>query len=355
MVLLATAIATVVMISMLGMSVDFGRIFIAKSELQAFADSAAIAAAILLDGTTEGIADALTAVRLSQNRWNFGTATVRDPITEFARDLSGPWVTAPSSAAGYRFARVTTQVTAGLFFLPVAVRETSMLVKARAVAAQVPKTNFREGLFPFSPFAHSPAGPNFGLVPGQSYTLRWPANPTLGNGNNGNNSNVCPGDRTQAVLDMATAMGGEERGYIENTSADIIRQTIVADYQSVVRSVGDLIDMTGGAKQSQLDSLEARIAQDSDVTATDYCRYVEANRGNGRRIVACPINDGGTPLGVNHRIVGIGAFFLYRTGQYGSGGNQAWCAEYIGPWVQGSNRKGVGDATSSAFVVRLVE
>ena len=58
--------------------------------------------------------------------------------------------------------------------------------------------------------------------------------------------------------------------------------------QSIFRSVGDLVGRTGGAKQSQLDSLYTRIKQDTDTTSTTYSSYT----GNGRRIIAAPINDG---------------------------------------------------------------
>jgi hypothetical protein len=113
------------------------------------------------------------------------------------------------------------------------------------------------------------------------------------------------------------------------------------------------VDFTGGAKQSQLDSLHDRIDQDTDNVSTTYAQYVTRNTGNGRRIVACPINDGGTPVGSNQRVVGFGAFFLKRTGEYNNGGNQAWCAEYVGAWVQGSRRK--GSQLGGTYVVRLVE
>ncbi|HBY60210.1 MAG TPA: hypothetical protein DEH78_10330, partial [Solibacterales bacterium] len=117
---------------------------------------------------------------------------------------------------------------------------------------------------------------------------------------------------------------GSERGYIEESSANNIRLTIEEDYQTIQRGIGDIVTMTGGAKQSQLDSLEDRIAQDTNTTAATYADYIASGTGNRRRIIAAPINDGGSPMGSNNRIVGIGAFFLRPTNQYGNGGNQAW-------------------------------
>jgi len=349
-VLVLTAVSAIALVGALGLTVDLGRMYITKSEAQSFADSAAIAAALELDGTTAGMTDAKNAVAANLNRWNFSTQAFTGTTTAFATALAGPWVTTPSPATSYRFAAVTATANVKLLFLPIVVSTDSTNVIARAVGAQVPKTQFREGLFPFSPYAHNLTAPDFGLVTGHDYTLRWPANPKLGNG-----SNVCPGDQTSGTVALADAAGGSERGFIEDTSASLIRSTIVDDYQSITRVVGDLVAMTGGAKQSELTSLQYRISQDSDSSSQTYAEYLSNAHGNSRRIIAAPINDGGTPAGSNNRIVGIGAFFLKQTGDYGNGGGQAWCAEYIGAWVQGSGKKGVGDGVNGAFVVRLAQ
>lgn len=352
-ILVTTAVSAVALIAMVGFSVDLGRVYIAKSEAQVFADSAALAAAAQLDGSLAGIADARAAVAANGNKWHFNSRPFSTVTVEFAQNIGGPWVASPDPATGYRFVRVAPEINVNLMFLPVVVPNWQQLVRAKAVAAQVPKTQFREALFPFSPFARSNVGPYFGLTPGTLYTLRWASNPTLKPGQG--NSNVCEGDRSQAIVDLAQAMGGSERGFIEETSASNIRATVVDDYQTVFRSVGDLVQFTGGAKQTILDALTTRILQDTDSQSLTFAQYLNRGTGNGRRIVACPLNDGGNPPGVNHRIVGIGAFFLQRTGEYGNGGNQTWCAEYIGAWVQGSRKKGVGDNVNGAFVVRLVE
>lgn len=354
-ILVGISVSAIALAAMLGVSVDIGRMFIAKSEAQAFADSASIAAALKLDGTQVGITNATAAFNANANKWDFSSKAFTDKSIAFAASPAGPWSATPASAASVRYARVTASAPVKLLFLPVVVRNAQQTnVTARATAAQAPKTSFREALFPFSPFMHSGTPPDFGLVPGTLYTLRWPSNPTLGGGQSGN-SNVCAGDQLQSTIDLANAQGGSERGFIEDTSASLIRSTIVDDFQSVTRTVGDVVSMTGGAKQSQLTSLNTRIQQDTDASSTTYSQYIAKGQGNGRRIVACPINDGGTPPGTDNRIVGIGAFFLQRTGDYGNGGSQCWCAEYVGTWVQGTTNRGAGDGTNTAFVVRLVE
>lgn len=353
-VLITAGAAALILVASLGMAVDLGRMYIVRTEAQNFTDSVAIESASELDGTTDGLVRAAGVAGRNSQRYDLGRYRFQAVTTEFATALTGPWEQAGSAAARSRFARVTARTDVPLYFLPAVTSGNKGHVNARAVGAQVEKTTFREGLFPFSPFAHNSTPPHFGLVPGQVYTLRWPNNPSIGNQGQGNgNTNVCQGDRVQSVIDTAQAQGGSERGFIEQTSADVIRRTIINDYQSVVRTIGDLVDMTGGVKQSQLTSLQTRILQDSDSYSSTYAQYVTRNEGNGRRIVACPINNGGTPPGANNRIVGIGAFFLRPTGDYGNGGNQSWCAEYIGAWVQGSNRKGVEQ--SGAWVVRLVK
>ena len=55
-ILVATALSIPFLLGVSGLSIDIGRMYITKSEVQAFADSAALAAARELDGTTAGIA-----------------------------------------------------------------------------------------------------------------------------------------------------------------------------------------------------------------------------------------------------------------------------------------------------------
>jgi hypothetical protein len=206
----------------------------------------------------------------------------------------------------------------------------------------VVKPDFREGLIPFSPFAHNPAPPDFGFTSGVNYTLRWGSNPKV-------NVNVCPGDNAQTWVDMATAGSSSERGYIEETSSAVIRMAIEDDYQTRPLAVGDAITMTGGNKQTQRDSLITRIGQDTNPTATTYASYESAGTGNGRRLVAVPINTGYP----DNIVLGFGLFFLLEPSEYQHSGNKPFCAEYVGPYVQGSRHKGAGPP--GAYVVRLVQ
>ncbi|MFN3325748.1 MAG: pilus assembly protein TadG-related protein [Bryobacteraceae bacterium] len=354
--LVTMAVSLVALIAVVGLAVDIGRMYIAKNEAQSYVDSAALAATLELDGTSEGLFRARQQVAGNPNRWNLNTSTFSNTTTAFAKDRNGPWETNPTSPSGYRFARVSTTVDLPLFFLPVVtgskvqggapmsflMLSATSSVAARSGAGQEPQNTFREGLFPFSPYAHSLEPPHFGLAPGQRYTLRWPANPKK-------NVNVCPGDNIDAIIQLSLAGGGEERGFIEQTSASIIRASIEFDYQSVFRTVGDSVNMTGGAKQSQYTSLMNRINQDTDPLSNTYAQYVASGIGNGRRLVGALVNTGFP----DYTAVNIGAFFLLRNSEYNPGGNRPFCAEYVGSWVQGSNNKGV--EPSGGYVARLVQ
>lgn len=340
--LVTTGVCSMAMLGMLALAVDLGRIYVVKNEMQAYADAASLAAALELDGTQAGISRALSAVSNDANRWNLGTANFTGTQTDFATAASGPWVTNPIPATDYIVVRVRASGTVSLYFLPAVAGPTSANVAAKAAAAQVVKPDFREGLLPFSPFAHNHAPPDFGFAPGINYTLRWGSNPRVG-------VNVCPGDDAQPWVDLAKAGTSSERGYIEETSSAIIRAAIEEDYQTRPLAVGDVVNMTGGNKQTQRDSLITRVNQDTDPTSTTYAQYEAAGAGNGRRLVAVAINTGHP----DNVVLGFGLFFLLAPSEYDAGGNKPFCAEYVGPYVQGSSHKGAG--APGAYVVRLVQ
>jgi len=353
--LITTAFGIVVLIGMVGLAVDIGRIYIAKSETQVFVDSASLAATLELDGTNDGLDRARARVASNPNKWNFNTGSFSGVTTTFAKSRTGPWEETPTDPSGYLYANALVSVDVPVLFLS-AFRQLSVPgafvvlsptftagVKSNGASGQELKTRFKDGMFPFSPYAHDGTSPDFGLVPGQLYTLRWASNPRLDN-------NTCAGDNTQTMIDLAAAGGGSERGYIELTSASTIRQAIEDDYQTVWRGIGDSVNMTGGAKQTELDALLVRVGQDTNSSAPDYESYATAGTGNGRRLVGAPINTGDP----NYSVVQIGAFFLTPAGTYNNGGNSPWCAEYVGPWVQGSKNKGAGTSTG-AYVARTIQ
>ena len=85
-VLIAMSVALVLMLAVMGMAFDFGRIYIARNEAQVFTDAAAMAAAAKLDGTDAGLDRARQAVARLPMRWNLGTKPFTGVVVEFSAD-----------------------------------------------------------------------------------------------------------------------------------------------------------------------------------------------------------------------------------------------------------------------------
>lgn len=105
-VLIAMSVTMLLLLAVMGLAFDFGRIYIARNEAQVFCDAAAMAAASRLDGTAAGIENARRAVEKLPARWNFGTQEFRGVIVEFSRD-GEKWTRGPRDASGVTMARVT--------------------------------------------------------------------------------------------------------------------------------------------------------------------------------------------------------------------------------------------------------
>ena len=82
-VLIAMSITMLLLLAVMGMAFDLGRIYIARNEAQNFTDAAAMTAASKLDGTAAGIERASDAVKRLPMRWNLGTQEFTGVIVEF--------------------------------------------------------------------------------------------------------------------------------------------------------------------------------------------------------------------------------------------------------------------------------
>jgi Flp pilus assembly protein TadG len=346
-ILITLAVMAVVLVASIGMAMDFGTAFVVRNETQAYCDSAALAASLELDGTAIGVERARQRAMSIPNQWLFSSSAFQGVVVEFAQDPGGPWSAAPGAADGFRFVRVAATASAPMSFLPIVTNDTIAQVQAEAVAGQVEKTQFTNGVFPFSPFAHNANDPNFGFSPGTLYTLLWPNNMNQ-------HANICPGDEgVQHVLDMKEQSGPNIQGYIDSNSAAAIRNAIVKSEQSGGRvyTVGDPIFMSNGNKQSMDRAMQDRVRQDTDTTSATYADYLaNYENTNGRRLVIVPVNEGPA---TNFRLAGFGLFFLRTAEHYDNRPRDSYCAEYVGSAVLGSNHRGA-DSHGGAFAVRLV-
>ena len=369
-VLVMMTLSAIALFAALGLAVDIGRTFITRNEVQQFSDSAALAAAQALDGTSTGITNAQNAVTNSTNKWNLGTSQVSNPTVTFATSSSGPWSSTPASPAGYNYAKVTATVSLPLYFIPVVVSQTSQSVTGTAVAGQVSfNPSFSSGLAPYTAVSTNTTGPNFGLTIGDSYAIQWPQyNSTRAGCSPGDpskcfNSSPCSGDSKASQAAVVQNWGASTSGYWGSSSNSTIEQEILDLTQLQAVNVGTNIAsaLSNGTKASEAGYLDERASEDTnttDNTVTDYF----ASTHNGRRLIAVPIVD---PTDSTHTsVIGYGQFLLLANGPGTSNyytkttnGNDPFCALYAGTYTIGSINPGVGGVAGStgAYHIKLVQ
>ena len=138
--MIAMSASMFLLLAVIGMAFDLGRVYIARNEAQIFTDAASMAAASQLDGTAAGLARARAAVAALPNRWNLGAEGFLGVVVDFSTDLAH-WELEPDPdhLAALRYARVTApdnQVT--IMFLRAVGGPESFTVPARAVASTNP-------------------------------------------------------------------------------------------------------------------------------------------------------------------------------------------------------------------------
>jgi uncharacterized membrane protein len=133
-----------------GLGIDMGRMYLIKSELQAFADAAALSAALRLDGGEQGIegarqAPAELAAGPNAMKWDMGTRAITEISISFAKGDAAPdpkWQVDPKSASDLRFVRVVASAQAPVVFLRAfqAMKTDPTLVAASSVAVKTPQS-----------------------------------------------------------------------------------------------------------------------------------------------------------------------------------------------------------------------
>lgn len=339
-VLLSFGVSIVAILAMLGLAVDLGHLYVAKSELQSYVDSASVAAAYALDGTSGGLGRATAAAQSGlgtpPNSWNFGSQSVPSPQVTFASTAAGPFLGSPPTAAGVLFVRVSVSVSVPLYFLPIlpSVTNTSA-VSATSTAGQLAVSNLGDGLAPFSPDAHNPADPNFGFTVGTQYTLKWPP---LGQ------ATSCAGDAGRTA-----AGGSSNRGFLDvgQGSGNSALTAVIVNNDFLLAAplaIGSAINMYSG-NGSIPGAVQTRFNQDTDLAAVNFAAY----QGNGRRLLIVAVNDGqATP-----HVAGFAAFFL-PVNACGASNANSCCGEYLGSGVEFGNHQG-GGLGGGIYQVKLLQ
>src|SRR3954452_15125678 len=342
-ILVATALSIPFLLGVSGLAIDIGRMYITKTEAQAFVDSASLVAARELDGTAAGVTRATTAATGDSDRWRFDTQPFSSVAVSFSTSANGTFTTVPPNPpTGYKFARVVAGVDLPMFLIR-AVAGPTARINAGAVAGGLAITSTNGGEFPFSPYTRTgyagavpdDASDAYGYRVGNQYTLRWGS----------------PGDRTDCGTDgdvPSLASNGSIRWYccVSNSAADLRDSIVSLDTDPV--TIGQAVPMDNGAKNTEMSAIADRVNLDTDTTSSTYSAYRSGGHGNGTRVVLVVVN-GGAP---NYTAMGFAAFFLRRPSDYtGLNGNESACAEYIGAWTAGVPIPAPGG--SGAYRLRL--
>ena len=117
--------------------------YVIRAELQSFTDAAALSAAIELNGTDAGLANARAgAGRLAEGphamRWDLGTQPITNIVTSFSSD-NKTWQQRPKPAADSRFVRVVATEPAPVIFLRIFQPRAAATIAAASVAAKAGK------------------------------------------------------------------------------------------------------------------------------------------------------------------------------------------------------------------------
>jgi uncharacterized membrane protein len=137
------SVTMLLLLAVMGLAFDLGRIYIARNEAQVFTDAAAMTAASKLDGTAAGIEHAREAVNRLPMRWNLGTKEFSGVIVEFGHVGSQgdglQWERDPKDAAQITMARVTAPSNSiEITFLRAVGGPNAFTVPASSVAASNP-------------------------------------------------------------------------------------------------------------------------------------------------------------------------------------------------------------------------
>ncbi len=140
-VLIAMSVSMLLLLAVMGLAFDFGRVYIARNEAQVFTDAAAMTAALKLDGTSGGIERAREAATKVPMRWNLGTKEFAGVVVEFGHVIDGDakWENDPKDPAAITMARVTVpENSVEITFLRAVGGPAAFTVPARSVATTNP-------------------------------------------------------------------------------------------------------------------------------------------------------------------------------------------------------------------------
>jgi Flp pilus assembly protein TadG len=311
-----TAIFAVILLLMVGLTIDISRIYLVRSELQNAADAAALTAARELNGGTGGIDGAVDqATNVIANTQGLRAKTnVAIASVEFAVNLNdNPYLSAAAAkavAANIRFVKVTTAATSTTILFASSALGVSNTQTREAVAGMSVELG---SLCDFFPAAVGLADPD--PTPGPM-TLKFAQ---------GTGTTAHINDKDYIVLEVPCITGN---GQVETAMlaagepcacaglGDNINMTPSSNFGNGGRAAGDGMNTRFGIYASGYSNAltAANYAADTNVSQTiTYQQYInnDPSAGNDRRVVIAPIIEPKDyPAATNGEILGWGKFFL---------------------------------------------
>ena len=313
-----TAIFALLLLLMVGLTIDISRIYLVRSELQNAADAAALTAARELNGGTDGIDDAVTqATGVIANSQGLRAKTnVTITSVEFAVNLDDdPYMSAANAkvagvVANIRYVKVTTASTTTTILFASSALGVSRSESRSAVAGMSVEL---EGLCDFYPAVVGWASASPSPTPGPM-TLKFAQ---------GSGSTAQINDKDYIVLDVDCITGN---GEVETArlaagepcackkKGDFLLMTPSSNFGNGGRAAGDGMNTRFGMYVSGYGGWLTAAnypADDNVATGITYQQYADGG-GNGKRVVIAPLifAPKGYPADSQGQIIGWGKFFL---------------------------------------------
>lgn len=336
------AIFALLLLLMIGLTIDISRIYLVRQELQRAADAAALTGARELDGGPGGIDEAVNQATniIANDQGLRGKTTVGIASVTFAVNLNDdPYMDAASAKAvapTINYVKVTTNATTTTILFASSALGVSRSESKEAVAG---KSVELSGICDFYPAAVGLSNPS--PAAGTLMTLKFAQ---------GTGTTAIINDFDYIVLDVPcipgngdteTAMlAAGEPCACSNLGANI-NMTPSSNFGNGGSAAGDGMNTRFGVYANGYGNSLTASNYESDTNVTEnitYNQYLSSNpEGNGRRLVIAPIIAPGTyPANTNGQILAWGKFFL-KNRMYVTNGNCAnnapcgyMTVEYVG-------------------------
>jgi Flp pilus assembly protein TadG len=344
-ILFLVAGAMVVLLGMAGLAFDLGMLYNVKTDLQNAVDAAALAGAWKLNGTSQGITDAVTSAQAAANTFQFQDHPINlatgDITFSTVRDsgfVSASAVISSGTAANIRFVRAGKSTITDLYMIKaIPGVGSTRTVEAFAVAGNSPPlNNICDGVVPLSPVPQDEGGNIENYTPGNYYIYRLaPGNDvdSVGSGN-------------YLLLDFCDVLAAQ--GIDCNRGGATIRDLLSGATQGCIPLNTPICTKPGVTAGPVRLGLNDRFDQDTNQheytggtsVTWQYNRYIQDSdpgpKGNGKRVFVVPFVSSAqgswAPLGSGKAcpiyVLNYGCFFMRERVPGGSGLDIM--GEYIG-------------------------